>query len=279
MARIARRGLRLRELPLFSLGSSWQSVADASGKLALRLFEQRYLELARRVLPPRGAGKFGYAEGYPPRAGGTGVLAEVEDYRWGGKEQLASAAGSMVGGGGGLPEGQVLLSARDGGRFRILSVRQEEIVSGSPPLYLAHVQLLHPGDLQRGPAREALDYWASRAGSVRPGVALTAKQAAPVFESVESWREVGEVPAGVLVVAAGPPVVVEGYLMVPIAPSGAVELSLFRDRTPGDALSLPSAAEVKAALLNIGAEPQVPRGAPDEAEGRGRRQRRRRGGG
>eukprot|EP00439_Symbiodinium_sp_Y106_P060457 s1995_g8.t3 len=86
----------------------------------------------------------------------------------------------------------------------------------------------------------AMAYWSdktagpedgSRATSVKPGSHLVAYVNAPVFESPESWRCVGEVPAGVRVIAMGSPRVVEGYLMVPIVPSGAVRLTLFREPT------------------------------------------------
>jgi len=204
------------------------------------------VELARRCFPPVGGGKFGYSEEYPPRTGGAGVVAEVEGFRWDSDGENEPSE---------KQDGPVLLSALAAKRFRILAVRDEEVVRDMPPLYVAHVQLLEERDTMRGPGKEALKYWQSRTHNVKAGTALVAKQTAPVFESLESWRASGEVPAGVLVIAAGPPTVVAGYLMVPIVPSGAVELTLFRDRTPGDALSLPSEEELKAVILNIGAGP------------------------
>lgn len=74
-----------------------------------------------------------------------------------------------------------------------------------------------------------------------------------------SWppacKAVTSVPYGVAVVAAGPPRVVEGYLMVPIVPSGAVELTLFRELTADGEAEVPTEEELRAALLNFGKEP------------------------
>lgn len=245
MARIARRALRIKDVPLFSLGKPWQSAVDSVGTLGLRLFEPRYVELAKRVLPPKGEGKFGYAESYPPKVGSAGVLAQVEGFRW-------ERGGAVA-----APDDTVLLSARSARRFRILRVRPEEITVGKPPLFFAHVQLLEDRDVVRGRVMEALGYWQGRVDGLRPGTALVARQGAPVFESENSRRVVSQIPAGVIVIAAGPPVTVDGYLMVPIAPSGAVELTLFRERTPGeDTMTLPSEQDVKSVLLNFGASLQ-----------------------
>jgi len=259
MSRIARRTLRIQALPLFSLGKPWQSVCDAGGVLALRLFEPRYVELARRVFPPAGDRRFGYAETYPPKVGTAGVLAQVEDFRW-----------ADVGGGSAQQMGQeqrqqqvALMSARAARRFRILAVWQEEIAPSKPPLFLANVQLLEDRDVARGPGRDAWDYWArpvggtgegaglQRANTVKPGTALVARLGAPVFEALDSWTVVAQVPLGVAVVAAGPPRMVEGYLMVPIVPSGAVELTLFRELTTDGEAGLPSEQELRATLLNL----------------------------
>lgn len=295
MARIARRSLRIQALPLFSLGKPWQSVCDAGGILALRLFEPRYVELARRVFPPTGPGKFGYAEVYPPRPGGAGVLAQVEEFRW-------STTGAAAGGNG--TSQAALLSARGARRFRILAVSEEEVVPTKPPLYVAHVQLLEDRDTSRGPLAEAWDYWSrpiptpagvvaeedlpgqgqQRAKTVKAGTALVARLGAPVFESPESWNVVAQVPVGVAVVAAGIPRVVEGYLMVPIVPSGAVELTLFRELTSGGEDDVPTERELRATLLNLGRVPEElrkavsgedPDGDSERVSGRKRRSRRR----
>lgn len=272
---------------MFSLDAPWQSVCNASGMLQLRLFEPRYVELARRVFPPAGQGKFGYAEAYPPKAGGAGVLAQVEEFKW------APAGGQ---GQGGQEEGQVaLLNARGARRFRILAVRQETVVEEKPQLYVAHVQLLEDRDLARGTGRESWDYWTQpassssagpgpeRAKTVKAGTALVARQAAAVFEAMESWRVVAQVPAGVAVVAAGPPRMVEGYLMVPIMPSGAVELTLFRELSmDSEGPPMPTEQDLRRTLLNLGKEPVRPEpsagGEAGEA-GLGRKSQRRRGGG
>lgn len=276
MARIARRGLRIKALPLFSLGEPWQSVCDSSGVLGLRLFEPRYLELARRVFPPAGDGKFGYAEAYPPEAGSTGVLAKIEQFRW--------ESGSRPEGiGGNEPQDIAMLSARAARRFRVLAVSKEEIAPSKPPLFVAHVQLLEDRDVARGSGAEAWNYWMHRsahdgeskavhssqaddpgmlrAKTVKAGTALVAKLGAPVFESPESWHAVAQVPAGIAVIAAGEPRVVEGYLMVPIVPSGAVELTLFREMSPDGQASMPSEAELRSTLLKLG------EAAPESAAG------------
>jgi len=247
MARIARQGLRLRGLPLFSLGQPWQSVCDAEGLLGLRLFEPRYVELARRVLPPAADGKFGYAESYPPKVGQAGVLAQIEQYRWTDDNERPT----------------VLLSARAQRRFRILEVKSQD-VSGGPkqPLYVASIQLLDDRDTKRGVGIESLDYWTGefegkrRADDIKHGTALIAHLGAPIFQSMESWSVVSQVPAGGAVVAAGPPKMVEGYLMVPLVPEGAVELPLFRE--PRAAGGIPSEKELRAALRDMEVDPSSP---------------------
>lgn len=222
----------------------------------MRLFEPRYVELANRVFPPEGQGKFGYSEAYPPKVGAAGVLAQIEQFKW------ASQADQKV----------ALLAARAARRFRILSVRSEEIVPSKPPLFVAHVQLLADRDVARGPGAEGFQYWSrpqpdasaedapkKRADAVTAGTALVARLGAPVFETPESWHAVSTVPAGMVVYAAGPPRVVEGYLMVPIVPSGAVELTLFRDLAPdGGESPVPTEQELRATLLNWGKAPPPP---------------------
>ncbi|CAL1135490.1 unnamed protein product, partial [Cladocopium goreaui] len=265
MARICRRSLRIRGLPLFSLGHPWSSVVNAEGKLALSLFEPRFVEAAGKLLPPsadaRSAARFGYAESYPPRERSAGVLANIEDHRW-----IEEGHEEFVAGYGSDPQVQVL--ANNGGRFRILKVREEH--RDGIDLYYAHVQLLSERDLQRGCGAEAMRYWAeevskgsspagdSRASQVKSGTHLLAMVPAPVFESPESWRIIGQVPTGVRVIAMDLPRVVEGYLMVPIVPSGAVELTLFREpEGPMPEVQLPDADALKAAIDGL----QRPAGA------------------
>eukprot|EP00927_Polykrikos_kofoidii_P033033 TRINITY_DN27987_c0_g1_i2.p1 TRINITY_DN27987_c0_g1~~TRINITY_DN27987_c0_g1_i2.p1 ORF type:complete len:294 (-),score=62.84 TRINITY_DN27987_c0_g1_i2:28-909(-) len=251
MARIARRSLRLTDLPLFSLGKPWKHVADVKDRLDLRLYEPRYVELARRVLPPTGNGRFGYAECYPPMRGESGVLVQADGHRWIGEAAADDPAGVYEE----SRQGQVLLSSKKERRFRILSVREEEVDGSSEPLFVGHVQLLEDHDVARLPKKKDVSILGSKMLGIKAGSALVARQQARVFESAESWRTVGEVPAGVLVIAAGPPTIVEGYVMVPIAPSGAVELVFFREvsePTKEDPLELPTAEDVKAVLLNVG---------------------------
>ncbi|CAK8986170.1 Hypothetical protein SCF082_LOCUS439 [Durusdinium trenchii] len=255
MARIARRSLRIKGLPLFSLGHPWSSVVNAEGKLALSLFEPRFVEVASKLLPPRGDARFGYAESYPPRERTSGVLANIEDHRWvdEGHEEFVQGYGSGS---------QVQLLANAQHRFRILKARKEQ--QEGVDLYYANVQLMTERDLQRGLGLEAVAYWQeessqgsdSRALSVKAGTHLVAIVTAAVFETAESWRVIGQVPEGIRVIAMDVPRVVEGYLMVPIIPSGAVELTLFREAAqPGSGevpeVQLPDETVLKAALDGI----------------------------
>lgn len=139
MARIARRGLRLQNLPLFSLQKPWHDVTGELGKLPLNLFEPRYVELARRIEPPDGSGQFGYTDVTQRRRHGRGMLAEASDFQW-----VRS-------------EGPVQLVASGMQRFRILSIRTEEVKDGAPPLHFARVQLLADRDLARLPADRSAD--------------------------------------------------------------------------------------------------------------------------
>ncbi|CAJ1449903.1 unnamed protein product [Effrenium voratum] len=257
MARIARRGLRLGNLPLFSLGQPWSSVVrlgaigetdgNAEGKLVLSLFEPRYVEVAQRLLAPGGSRRFGYAETFPPREHTSGVVADIQDHRW-----VDETCEEFVPGFGSRPQAQLL--AAGAGRFRILKMRTED--RDGMDLYYANVQTMSERDLQRGFGVEALAYWeesredSPRASSVKPGSHLVAMVAAAVFESPESWRVVGQVPAGVRVIVMDVPRMVEGYLMVPIVPSGAVEMPLFREpeKFDGQEVSLPNEEEMKAAI-------------------------------
>jgi len=134
MARIARRSLRIANLPLFSLQRPWQEVMDAEGTLPLNLFEPRYVELARKIERPNGSQQFGYTDVSQRRKSGRGVLLQAGDMRWmsrGGPVQLVAS---------GLQ------------RFRILSLQSETVGKHLPPLSLAHVQLLVDADLARVPA-------------------------------------------------------------------------------------------------------------------------------
>eukprot|EP00747_Dinoflagellata_sp_TGD_P123569 gnl/TRDRNA2_/TRDRNA2_173839_c3_seq17.p1 gnl/TRDRNA2_/TRDRNA2_173839_c3~~gnl/TRDRNA2_/TRDRNA2_173839_c3_seq17.p1 ORF type:complete len:1391 (+),score=408.67 gnl/TRDRNA2_/TRDRNA2_173839_c3_seq17:98-4270(+) len=96
------------------------------------------------------------------------------------------------------------------------------------------------------------------ASPVHAEVSLVALWEAPIFESPESGHSIGTVPAGAVVVAAGAPQMVDGYPMVPIQPTGAVELNLFSSSVPADAAPCgassvtidASASDVEEELLN-----------------------------
>jgi len=227
MARIARRELRIHSLPLFTFGerTPWHSVADIHSNLTLRFFEPRYVELARRVLPPKGDGQFGYSENYPPKVGGAGVLAKVEEF-----EYIS-----------GIEKGHVMVKAWGARRFRLLALSDIAVGAEEPPLILAHVQLLDNRDVVRSPGMEGWAYWSldipsennaevgPRSARVKVGSSLVAQREVHVFKTVDSWTCTYNIPSGNVVVAAGPPKLVGGHLMVPILPSGAVELILFRE--------------------------------------------------
>ena len=134
MARLARRSLRIKDLPLFSLQQSFRDLADTAElpELPLNFFEPRYVELARRIAPPKGDGKFGYTPVVQRRKGGRGMLVAARDFRWKGS----------------TGQGPVVLFARGLQRFRILAVRSEVMEQGDP-LYTANVQLLSDRDLSR----------------------------------------------------------------------------------------------------------------------------------
>ncbi|CAK0886458.1 unnamed protein product [Prorocentrum cordatum] len=135
MARIARRSLRLREVPLFSLRGGMPR--GDGGETALNLFEPRYVELARRANPSTSRGQFGYTDVAQRRKGGSGVLVKIDEsgMRWASKE------------------GPVSVFGRGQRRFRVLSLAAEQVGDGSTaPLHVACVQLLHDRDLARFPA-------------------------------------------------------------------------------------------------------------------------------
>lgn len=67
---------------------------------------------------------------------------------------------------------------------------------------------------------------------IHDGTICRAKRDAPLFASLTSWLHIGEVRMGQVVVAAGPPELTDGYLMLPIRPKGAVEVQalVFQER-------------------------------------------------
>jgi len=63
---------------------------------------------------------------------------------------------------------------------------------------------------------------------IEEGTVLVCKEDLEVFEDVFSWHSISDFPLGSVVVAAGPPVAHDGFLMVPIKPSGAIEAGSLR---------------------------------------------------
>jgi len=132
MARIARRALRIKELPLFSLRQPFPEIGQPSGELALNMFEDRYVELVRRLESGKSP-HFGYTAISQRRVRGRGVLLNGRGFRWVGSRK----------------SGPVVLQARALDRFRILSIRSEVVKEGSDPLYIATVQTFADRDLSR----------------------------------------------------------------------------------------------------------------------------------
>ncbi|CAE7554092.1 unnamed protein product [Symbiodinium sp. CCMP2592] len=132
MARIARRALRIKELPLFSLRQPFPEIGQPSGELALNMFEDRYVELVRRLESGKSP-HFGYTAISHRRVRGRGVLLNGRGFRWVGSRK----------------SGPVVLQARALDRFRILSIRSEVVKEGSDPLYIATVQTFADRDLSR----------------------------------------------------------------------------------------------------------------------------------
>lgn len=59
---------------------------------------------------------------------------------------------------------------------------------------------------------------------IEPGAPFIAKMRTPVYKAADSWDMMKWLNPGDQVVASGPPVDAEGYKMLPLEPSGAVEL-------------------------------------------------------
>lgn len=78
-------------------------------------------------------------------------------------------------------------------------------------------------------------------GVIMDGATLVANQDAAIFNSIQSWKKIGDVPAAGLVIASGPPEEVDGYIMVPVKPSGAVQFGKhgFSIQAQAAAASLP----------------------------------------
>lgn len=86
------------------------------------------------------------------------------------------------------------------------------------------------GDFEMVPIRPrgAIDFMNFTVAVAEDGTSLVALEDEPIYESVTSWEEIGTVVAGQSVAAAGPPVLVDSYEMVPIRPKGAVEYAAFK---------------------------------------------------
>ena len=148
MARIARRALRRRDVPIFSLASPWSKISNSEGLCPLRLFEPRYVELARRIEPPNGEALFGYTEVSERKRAGRGMLLQcVGPFKWEGPRS----------------DGPVSIVAKKLQPFRILGLRQSQhehdlgsaetggsgSTSSPPRLKLAYVQMLDDKDMAR----------------------------------------------------------------------------------------------------------------------------------
>eukprot|EP00929_Paragymnodinium_shiwhaense_P006674 TRINITY_DN11057_c0_g1_i1.p1 TRINITY_DN11057_c0_g1~~TRINITY_DN11057_c0_g1_i1.p1 ORF type:complete len:681 (+),score=149.71 TRINITY_DN11057_c0_g1_i1:87-2129(+) len=68
--------------------------------------------------------------------------------------------------------------------------------------------------------------------SVKPGATVYAMRATTIFKATNSWTGVGELQTGTRVVTLGAPELVDGYPMVSIMPSGAVDLRCLSAQPP-----------------------------------------------
>jgi len=66
------------------------------------------------------------------------------------------------------------------------------------------------------------------ASGIDKGTVCISKMVGPIFESIDSWKQIGELTPGEQLTAAGAPQISDGFLMVPIEPRGAVEAALLR---------------------------------------------------
>lgn len=105
-------------------------------------------------------------------------------------------------------------------------------------------------------------YWLTKVGEVVSGTTLVAQRDASIFESLESAEANGQVRAGKRIVAAGCPQVYEGYIIVPIAPCGAVELIAFRIVEESE-LRLESEQQRQKTTAPADARPSAPNRRPD----------------
>eukprot|EP00403_Amphidinium_massartii_P016539 CAMPEP_0178421092 /NCGR_PEP_ID=MMETSP0689_2-20121128/26471_1 /TAXON_ID=160604 /ORGANISM="Amphidinium massartii, Strain CS-259" /LENGTH=953 /DNA_ID=CAMNT_0020042597 /DNA_START=133 /DNA_END=2994 /DNA_ORIENTATION=+ len=101
------------------------------------------------------------------------------------------------------------------------------------------------------------------AGVIKEGTQLVVLEEGPIFESPSSYETIGEATVGKTLVAAGPPVDVEGYSMVPLRPSGTIERRIVK-------VSAPAATE-KPSKKGKGsqgepAKKQPPQESPPEAQ-------------
>jgi len=67
---------------------------------------------------------------------------------------------------------------------------------------------------------------------IAKNVILVVTEEGPVFASLESDAEISTMTEGSLLVAAGSPVDVDGYMMVPLQPCGSIELRIVRLMVP-----------------------------------------------
>mmetsp|Transcript_104634 Transcript_104634/g.207803 ORF Transcript_104634/g.207803 Transcript_104634/m.207803 type:complete len:206 (+) Transcript_104634:19-636(+) len=87
---------------------------------------------------------------------------------------------------------------------------------------------------------EITDYWRRRCRpldvGMGPGTLCIARVSTTIFASPSSWERMGLLGEGQPVVVAGPSQVVDGYVMVPIEPSGAVDAAALAPSYTGAAL-------------------------------------------
>merc|ERR1719282_22597 len=68
--------------------------------------------------------------------------------------------------------------------------------------------------------------------TINKGTVCVAIASGAIFASATAWEHIGEISRGEEVVAAGPPITVDFYTMVPIKPEGAIDRALLELYVP-----------------------------------------------
>lgn len=105
-----------------------------------------------------------------------------------------------------------------------------------PPVAAPPLTTAAPPSTRAPDSFELLDHLRVKKSSnleIRDGTLGVARSSGPIFASVTSWKQIGKLEEGQMIVAAGPPEIADGYLLLPIKPRGAVEVVLLKFQDPG----------------------------------------------